>query len=142
MQGLTTDKVNDNTNPQQTNVVLEGSVELTVSAVASGYRGTVTVELPIDTDYAGLDIEAWARWRQNDAPNYTLNHFKMPYSYSTSGGDYAGGGWVGVTQSVKNSIYTIFFGIQENDAILDDTVTIYYRLITNKINPNGLDWTS
>lgn len=142
MTGFTpqsTDRLNDNTNPRLTNVVLEGSTTITLAAVASGYRGVTAVSLPLDTDYANLDVEAWAELRY-PAPGYEVVYLKMPNAVSSSAGAFSQASWITVAQASKLDHYEITFGLQIAD-IVDFSVSVYYRILSSRIKPDGLSFT-
>src|SRR5687768_10709285 len=99
-----TDRSNDNTNPNVTNVVLEGSVVIDVATSGSYFEGTVDVTFPIDTVYSNLDVEAWIRVQTSGGAN-PVAYYKMPFTDITNAGVVAKCAFIYVTQPTKSGIY-------------------------------------
>lgn len=128
-----TDRLNDNTNPRLTNVVLEGEATL-ISLGSSVYA--VTVTFPLDSQYANLDVEAWVRIQTSGGLN-PVRHYKMPFTIPTSSSAISYSGWIVIGEPQRTGTYDIVFNVFATPSLLSDMI-IYYRLMTNKIAPSGL----
>lgn len=139
--GLSTSRTNDNTNPNLSNVVAYGETEINYDAVAGGNRGTVTVTLPLDTEYANLEVEAWIRTQISGGAN-PVTYIKIPCAVANGSGAFAIAGWIVVTQSGKVGTYDITFGYFSADSELQLTWPVYFKIKSDRITRLGLDFDS
>lgn len=135
-----TDRVNDNTNPRLSNVLLEGSTSITHAVAGSGRRGTATVTFPLDTDYANCEVEAWVKTQLSGGAN-PVTWVKIPTAVVSSAGALSYAGWITVNEATKAGTYDITFGLFTTDSQLISTWPVHYRIITNKIAADGLSFT-
>ncbi len=131
-----TDRANDNTNPNVTNVVLEGQATL-VSLGSNSY--SVTVTFPLDSQYANLEIEAWVRVQTSGGLN-PVRHYKMPFHIPTNATTTLYSGWILIGEPQRTGTYDVVFNLFTTVTLLTDSI-IYYRLVTNKIASGGLTFT-
>lgn len=144
-----TDRINENTNPRVSNVVLEGSETMSMNYDAGDdeYSGGASVVLPLDTDYANLDIEAWIKFQQTGGSN-AVAYYKMPVcrvDVGASGGTPYMSAWITVTSPVKAGTYNINFNFWFDNsvfpyALIDPIVS--YRIKTDKVSADGLTFES
>lgn len=128
-----TDRVNDNTNPRLTNVVLEGQANM-VSLGSNFYA--VTVTFPLDSQYANLDVEAWYRVQTSGGLN-PVRYYKVPFIIPASSTTIDYSAWLLIGEPQRTGTYDIVFNFFTTASLLSTTV-VYYRLLTNKIAPSGL----
>lgn len=134
-----TDRTRDNTNPLVSNVVYESSASITLSLSGSWYSGSVTVALPLDTQYAGLEVEAWVRVQSVGGGNI-VSYFKIPMSATNASGTLTRSGTISITQPAKTSEYDITFTYGSTSNSLVNPV-VYYRIKTDRIAAGGLTFT-
>lgn len=131
-----TNQINVTTNPYQSTVVLSGTVAMTNFALSgSWYSGTASVDFPLNTNYANLEVEAWIGWQLVGSSNqYT--YFKMPHA-NYNGSAITSSSMITVTKSPRTGVYSVLFTFGINSPSLS-TPIVYYRLKSDLIAAAGL----
>lgn len=134
-----TDKGMEDTNPRQSNILLEDSIALPITLSGSWYSGEVNVSFPLNSRVIGLDIEAWIRTQGVGGGNI-VSFRKMPFAQATGAGVLHDAAYITILQAPKDAVYVVTFGYGTLQPSLVDP-KVFYKVKSSRISKSPLAFT-